>query len=716
MKFQDILVFLIFFYLCHSLSAQPGSKQQALIYFESGRYHEALMEFNAFKKTEKDPQLLIKRGLCQLHTNNPDAGIKDFLAAGKLKSLDNKRYKYIAMCYLAKYEYSEAAKFFKTYLNTLSPSSAEWNENILLIKKCGFASNYKYSPQIAFVENLGQGVNSKFDEFGPVQSPTRPERYYFSSAREGSTGGLRNNEGLTDVLRGQYSADIYMVDLMDGNWSNVMTFGTMMNSPKNDILQDFSQDGSVIFFTRIGRGSIGVLYTDTFNVENIPSQVSAKGGLKFDASKGDKDLYIFNDSLMLFSSIREGGQGGYDLYYSLQKNGFWQAPVNFGYPINTDANEIAPFLIKNGSVLYFSSDKMETYGGYDIFNATFTIDGKVDAVSNLGYPINSPGNDVDIEISHDGMFALFASDRVDGFGGMDLFTAYFKDQVTGMLETDEMPAFINNYENNQENAAENIIVDVDQKPGIPQRDFVCKSIYFLQNEDILNAINQNNLKSLADLMLIYPEIKVQLFSHFTSDGKKDFDLYFSIKRAEKAAEFLINSGINERRIHLFGCGANYPIAAPFINNIPSSLANRTNRRIDFNILHSEDSNLKIIYDFPTVAGQYRDTLWDNFTAINEGVTFRIHFANVAQMLKNEVLALSNDVIVEKNQADKIYTYTMGNYSSFDESVRMRNYLRSKGFENARVVPYYKGAAVSRLDLIKLSAENPDIQKYLSSGE
>ena len=716
MKFQNILVFFIFLYSCLTVSAQSGNKQQALIYFESGRYHDALIELNAFNKTEKDPQLLIKRGLCHLNTNNPDAGIKDFLAAGKLKSLDNKRYKYIAMCYMSKYEYSEAAKFLKTYLSTLNPSSADWNENIQLIEKCGYASNYKYRPQIAFVENLGQGVNSKFDEFGPVQSPTRPERYYFSSTREGSNGGLRNNEGLADIFRGQYSSDIYMVDLKGGNWSNVMTFGTMMNSPKNDILQDFNQDGSVVFFTRIGGGSIGALYTDTFNVENIPTQVLKSNGFSFDASKGDKDLFIFNDSLMLFSSFREGGLGAYDLYYSLKKNELWQAPVNFGYPINTDANEIAPFLIKNGSALYFSSDKMETYGGYDIFNATFTNEGKVDAVSNLGYPINSPGNDVDIEISHDGMFALFASDRVDGLGGLDLFTAYFKDQVTGMLDTDGMPAFISNYENNHENTAENTTMEVDQKSGIPPRDFVCKSIYFLQNEDILNSNNQNNLKSLADLMLIYPEIKVQLFSHFTSEGKKDFDLYFSIKRAEKAAEFLTKSGINERRIHLFGCGANYPIAAPFINNIPSSLANRTNRRIDFNILHSEDSNLKIIYDYPTVAGQYRDSLWDNFMAINEGVVFRIHFANVAQMLKNEVLALSNDIIVEKNQAEKIYTYTMGNYPSFDEATRMKNYLKTKGFENARIVPYYKGTMVSRLDLIKLSAENLDIQKYLSSEE
>ncbi|MBK7637821.1 MAG: PD40 domain-containing protein [Saprospiraceae bacterium] len=717
MKLKYIIITSVFTLVFQLGFAQSDHKQQALLYFEAGRYYDAIKEFDAYKKTEKDPQLLIKRGLCHLNTNNPDGCIKDMVAAEKLKSLDDKRYKYIAMCYIAKYEYTEAAKFFKTYLNTLNSSSPEWNEIILKIKKCGYAANYKYRHQNAYVENLGSDVNTRFDEFGPVQSPTRPERYYFSSAREGTTGGLRNVDGLSDVLRGHYSSDMYMVDLINGNWSSVLTFGALKNSPQHDILQDFSQDGSVLFYTKCNKAYKCVLFTDTLNVENIPSQLSEmNNGFPFNASKGDKDLFIFNDSLILFSSIKEEGEGGYDIYYTLKKDNIWQTPVNFRYPINTSANEIAPFLIKNGSVLYFSSDKTETYGGYDIFSATFTPDGKLDQVSNSGYPINSPGNDIDVEVSHDGMFALFASDRAEGYGGKDLYTAYFKEQITGMLETVENPAFISVFENNLSSTDVNVPIETAQKSAIPQRDFVCKPIYFAQDEDVLNTFNQNSLKSLADLMLIYPELKVQLFSHFTSDGKKEFDLYFSIKRAEKAAEFLAKSGINERRIHMFGCGANYPVAAPFINNIPSTLAGRTNRRIDLNILHSEDTNLKIMYDFPAVAGQYRDSLWDNFITNNQVVTFRVHFANVVQMLKNEVLSLSNDIIVEKGLTDKSYTYTMGNYTSYDDALKMQSFLRTKGFEKARIMPYHKGTLVSRLDLIKLSAQYPDIEKFLSSGE
>ena len=120
MKLNYIIITSVFTLVFQLGFAQSDHKQQALLYFEAGRYYDAIKEFDAYKKTEKDPQLLIKRGLCHLNTNNPDGCINDMVAAEKLKSLDDKRYKYIAMCYMAKYEYTESAKFCKTYLNTLN--------------------------------------------------------------------------------------------------------------------------------------------------------------------------------------------------------------------------------------------------------------------------------------------------------------------------------------------------------------------------------------------------------------------------------------------------------------------------------------------------------------------------------------------------------------------------------------------------------------------
>ncbi|MGB4839648.1 MAG: OmpA family protein [Saprospiraceae bacterium] len=707
-----ISIYTFYLFLLPGISlAQKDHIKAAEIYMEAGKYREALTEFNAYQKIEGDPKLILKRGVCYYNTNQPDLCIKDMVTADRLKSVDNIKYKYTALSYMAKRDYSDAAKHFKMYLNTLKRKDKEWQLISDQIKRCGYSVNYKFLPQLAYVENLGSGINTVFDEFGVVQSPTRPERYYFSSAREGSVGGLRNKDGLADNIRGQFASDMYMADLIDGNWGSVLEFGTLLNSPKHDILQDFSQDGSVVYFTKGMDKASGVLYTDTFSIEKNPEMIPVSQNFPFRAENGDKDLFLFSDSLILFSSMKQGGYGGYDLYFMERKDNVWQNPVNFGPSVNTVANETAPYLIRSGNKLYFSSDRTDGYGGYDIFLATFSFDGTINSVLNVGYPINSPGNETDTEISYDGMYALFSSDRVEGYGGQDLYIAYFKDQVTGQLETVDRPLFLNHTDDS--GLTLNLPVASDRLKDLPERDYVSRPLYFSGDEDVLNIANLNNLKSLSDVMLIYPEIKIDLYSHYLSEGKKEFDLYFSIKRAEKVSEYLIKSGIKSNRINMFGCGANYPLALPFINNISSTLAERSNKRIDIRLQVDMTRNLKVMYDYPIVAVQYRDTLWDDFNDINQQLNFRVVFTRVAQMLRNDIINLSNDVIIEKNASDNQYSYTMGNYLFYTDAKKMKNYLKSKGFENSEVKAYYHGTPMNKLDLISLSAEYPEINNYLS---
>ncbi|MBK8668172.1 MAG: hypothetical protein IPN89_01410 [Saprospiraceae bacterium] len=120
MNFKSIYVILLVIFITPNYTfAQKALKKQGDIFFEAGHFSSALNAYKAYKKTEKDPQLLIKRGLCYLYTNKPDACLRDMVAAHQLKSLDNKRYKYSAMAYFKMGDYVEAAKFYKSYLNTL---------------------------------------------------------------------------------------------------------------------------------------------------------------------------------------------------------------------------------------------------------------------------------------------------------------------------------------------------------------------------------------------------------------------------------------------------------------------------------------------------------------------------------------------------------------------------------------------------------------------
>lgn len=144
----------------------------------------------------------------------------------------------------------------------------------------------------------------------------------------------------------------------------------------------------------------------------------------------------------------------------------------------------------------------------------------MDQVSNSGYPINSPGNDIDVEVSHDGMFALLLQTEQKGMEARTSIRHISKSRSPvcwKLWKTLHLFQFLKTICHSTD---VNVPIETAQKSAIPQRDFVCKPIYFAQDEDVLNTFNQNSLKSLADLMLIYPELKVQLFSHFTSDGKR----------------------------------------------------------------------------------------------------------------------------------------------------------------------------------------------------
>ena len=77
------------------------------------------------------------------------------------------------------------------------------------------------------------------------------------------------------------------------------------------------------------------------------------------------------ENLLVFASNRDGGFGGYDLYYSKWENGEWTAPINFGEKINSEFDEFRPIVREelefNNDIMIFSSNKPEGMGGFDLY-------------------------------------------------------------------------------------------------------------------------------------------------------------------------------------------------------------------------------------------------------------------------------------------------------------------------------------------------------------
>lgn len=118
---------------------------------------------------------------------------------------------------------------------------------------------------------------------------------------------------------------------------------------------------------------------------------------EFEWSDG-KSNYVhaaFNSSgsVLIFASDMPGGEGGYDLYRSIWTNGKWSKPVNLGPEINSERNELFPYLDAENR-LFFSSNSYPSVGGYDLYSVA--LDEEEFVLSHLAAPFNSRGNEFGI--------------------------------------------------------------------------------------------------------------------------------------------------------------------------------------------------------------------------------------------------------------------------------------------------------------------------------
>lgn len=695
--------------------AQKAQLTKANTYFDAGNYDQALKAFNDYSKTYKKADLLIKRGICYFETNQPHLCIRDMAAAHNLKSKNPDRFKYTAESYFSQGNYTEAATFYKNYLALINDNHIDWFYCIDQIKRCGYAKKLSYLPQLVFVENLGPNVNTTYDEFSPKQSPTNLNRYYFSSARQESIGGRRNSEGFEDLLRGKYSADIYYIDLVDGNWKTVFPLSGLINGPKHEIIQDFSTNGSVMYYLQSSNMKTGILLTDTFNLEREPYLFSEQvTELPFDPQLGDKDLQFFNDSLIVFSSIQEGGQGGYDLYYSVKSGDEWSPAINLGSNVNSSFNEVSPFLLRDGKTLYFSSDKIEGLGGYDIYSTNFENLTWSEPI-NQGAPLNSPGDDFGFRVSSDGLTGIFNSNRTSSIGGHDLYFSYFKEQILGQFMSVDIPEFVTSHLIEKDTSeVDDFVIEPDNFKLNPAKELLVNSLFFKDDNDILNTNNTIVLKRLSDFLCIYPDTKVLLQSHYISEGQKETDIFYSLKRVEKVADFLAKNGIKRSNIIIQGMGASFPAAINDKLGNNFSYSESINKRIDITIVPGPKSNIKVNYNFPVIPIEQKGSEWDRLLWTKDTVSFRVEFAKTTQMLRGELIHQLSDIIIEKHGTDNQYFYTSGNFTNLDDAIFFQNRLQRQNLFNAKVFPYYKGLRMTINELQNLGIKSTQLDKFIQS--
>lgn len=725
---KNILIFFLISSCFTTLSSQEKFYREGAKYFEYDLFQEALEQFEKDQYSANNKDLILKRLISNYEINNLEEAKKDVPVILAFEKIPDIVFLYIAKIYHAELNFDKAVEYYKFYLGRTGKADKYRAMVIGEIKRCATGLGLQFYEQKAFVENMGPDINSPYNESDPIQSPNYLNKYYFSSNRTESEGGRRNVKGLKDDKYGKHYHDMYSGILENGKWTEIKSLNTLLNTAKHERVLDFNTDGSILFFLKGESPIRASIHVDTFGVQT--SEIyPPKFKSPLYGEKGDVYLQFYNDSTIIFSSRRKGGFGGYDLYVCHRKNENWSQPKNLGPNINGPYDEISPYLTKDGMQLYFSSNNLKSIGGFDIFHSEYSLDeGKWGIPENLKIGINSALDDTHYRLSADGQSAYFTSTRKNGYGQGDLYTAYLKDPEFGQLSYNPILPFIANDQfvqdlannrkivtNNSGSKANTNVesVKVEEKfQDTKKREFVIDPLYYGVDENLFTLQNQKVIDNLVDIMNIYPSTKIELSSHSVKESQIAYELYFTIKRAEKIAEFLIEKGIKRNRISLKGFGANYPLVNQEGSGAGSNLAQKLNRRIEIKVIETEGLPLEIEYNEPVVADFLKDVSSELYKTIINGLSYKVQIATVRQMYQNEVLNLYQDAVINKDFESDDYVYSIGLYKNYFDAQDVLKALRNDNISDAKIVPYIDGEKMNPDALMDFATKYPDLVNYL----
>ncbi|MCF6364901.1 MAG: OmpA family protein [Bacteroidales bacterium] len=389
---------------------------------KKGAFYEALEHYlTANNYNEDNAALNYLIGISYLKTSDSKKA---------LEFIDNANFIYgyltddilywLAMAKQYNYQFDEAIDDYEEYMSSLTPKEMQRKKTKIdkRIEECESGIKLMNNPVRCFVDNLGNGVNTKAPEYSPVFY-FRDSVLYFTSRRENTTGGKKN------PYSRMYYEDVYTSYFKNGKWQNADQMEKPINTKHNDAAVDISPEGREICIYRGYKGQ-GDLYNSQFKKD-----MWQKPGKMKRVNKGkyrESSVSVTRDSMTLyFISDRKGGQGRQDIWMTQKTidGSKWQKPQNLGHVVNTKYNEETVEISADGKDLYFSSKGHNSMGGYDVFVTHKNDDGTWTEPENIGYPINTPGDDVFFMLTKNEKFGYYSSNRDDSFGDKDIYQVVF---------------------------------------------------------------------------------------------------------------------------------------------------------------------------------------------------------------------------------------------------------------------------------------------------
>jgi len=361
------------------------------------------------KKLQKSPddiQLLLRIASLSQDVKDYD---KALVHMERLKELnyteDPRLYGSLATIYKSKEDFISAKENYKIFRSLLPPTSSTVAKVDREIEELDFIIQTLASPYEINVQALDPIINTNNSEYLP-QFTMDGSSFIF-------TRRFFNQE---DLFLASRSEDGYTTEAIEE-----------VNTLLNEGAHTLSADGTLLIFTHCdkkkGFGSCD-LYSSK-RLENGKWSNPSNMGKIINTRHWDAQPSLSADgSILYFSSKRDGGLGGSDIWRSQKnKEGRWSKPTNLGTSINTPANDEAPFIHADGQTLYFRSLGHPSLGGYDLYRSIKESD-SWSKVTHLGSPINTTGEDGALVVSLDGTKGYYATDQYNGkeLGHLDLFS------------------------------------------------------------------------------------------------------------------------------------------------------------------------------------------------------------------------------------------------------------------------------------------------------
>ncbi len=635
---------LIFYFLFLSIFAAgqiplaTKSKKAIEFYTEAdnyrvrGQFSQAIGLLNqAIEKDKNFVEAFYRLGIVYMTLKDFPQAIKNFEKGLSLTD-DIRKQKIIGYdlgeSYFTIGNYDKAETIISDFLKGEIQNRAKIERAKLLLSNIAFAKKNKNIASAYKLKRLSDTVNAFVMQYFPVLTADQEELFFTRRLGDGP------NEDEDLVISKKNSS---------GRWETPQSLSKNINTKLNEGTCTISADGRKLIFTScVGRQGFGSC--DLYESARIGEEWTEPKnlGANVNSAEWESQPSLSADGRTLyFVSDRRGGAGRRDIWVSnLNDKGEWTRCKNVGKPVNTVYDEISPFIHVNNKILYFASNGLTGFGGYDIFSSERDSVSAWRTPKNIGSPINNHEDQFSLFITTDGKKGYYSHEEAKdaGYSVSNIYEITIPEEnqirfksnyVKGIvrdkntrvplsasielinLETKEIESLVSsdsvsgsylivltqgaeyalyvnkksylfqslNFNYSAVKDYEPIVLDIDLEKAREGTTAILQNIFFDVDKYELQPKSITELQKILRFLKENSSVKVEISGHTDNSGSPSYNLQLSQKRAQAVYHYLLTNNIDTSRLFSKGYGDTQPIAD---NNLEEG--RQKNRRIQFKVV------------------------------------------------------------------------------------------------------------------------------------